>query len=210
MIISKNIQGTDQWKNDRLGKFTASNFSKIMSPLKFLKSKDAYFYKIASERLTGEPYFAEVTEEEYVSSAMQRGNNLEMDAVREYQFINNCMVERVGFCQPEIDSLYGCSPDGLVNDDGGIEIKTPQLFTHLKYVEDNIIPSEYLSQVYGSLFVTGRLWWDFFSFNPNFNPLCIRVYSTSDKYQAWVAKFKPILAGLIEKLKTYKPIKESN
>jgi len=84
-------------------------------------------------------------------------------------------VTEVGFCMHDI-LRCGVSPDGLIGDDGGIEIKCPKPSTHVKYLRNGKLPSEYKAQVMGCLWITGREWWDFMSYHPQMPNLLIRVH----------------------------------
>lgn len=206
MIISQHEQGTPEWETERIGKFTASCFNKILSPIplkngNFNSSKDIYFYKIAAERLSGEVYSAE--EDNAKSFEMERGCDLEAKAVKEYEFMNNVKVDRVGLCTPCKDALVGASPDGLVGDNGGLEIKSPSLYTHLKYCAEKKLPSQYIGQVYGCLFISARDWWDFMSYHPFYEPFITRVHAWDEAYLNWSKAFLPVLDELILKLQKY-------
>ena len=210
MIISEYEQGTEGWKEDRLGKFTASCFNKILGATQlkngtFTPSKDIYFYKVASERLTGEPYFIEEGEERK-TYAMERGCDLENKAIKEYEFMKDTTVKKVGFCTPDKDALYGASPDGLVGEEGGLEVKSPELFTHLKYCAEQILPMKYVGQVYGCLFVSERKWWDFMSYHPYYEAFIIRINSDDKHYLDWKETFAEVLDKLIVKLRKYEPL----
>jgi hypothetical protein len=153
-------QGTEEWLKARLGKATGSCFSKIITSTGNKSQQfQAYANLLASEILTGQ------TEETFKSYAMELGNENEYMARNLYQEKTLSVVQEVGF----IDcGEYGCSPDGLVKDNGLIEIKCPIASTHTKYLFKNKLPSEYFHQVQGALYCTGREWCDFVSYNANF------------------------------------------
>jgi hypothetical protein len=160
-------QGTDEWFKVHLGVPSASCFDKIITvDGKSSKQRQKYLYKLAGEKVSGIP------EESFQSEVMKRGVLMEDDARRLYQLVNDVAVEQVGFC---IADGYGCSPDGLIGQDGGLEIKCPGIATHVSYLVDGCLPEEYFQQVQGSLLVTGRAWWDFMSFYPGLKPFIIRV-----------------------------------
>jgi hypothetical protein len=87
---------------------------------------------------------------------------------------DDAVVEQVGLCYSD-DKKFACSPDGLVGEDGGLEIKCPLVATHIGYLLNGELPSDYFQQVQGCLFVTGRKWWDFMSYSPGLKPFIIRV-----------------------------------
>jgi hypothetical protein len=159
-IIKELDQGTEEWKLLRLGKATASNFSKIVTSTgEISKTLREYAIKLASELLVEE------VEETYKNAAMQRGNDLEPEARQAYQEEALKLVEEVAFFDC---GDWGASPDGLIGDDGIIEIKCPEQLNHTKYLHDNKLPISHTQQCQGLLFCSGRKYLDFVSYNPNF------------------------------------------
>lgn len=112
--------------------------------------------------------------EEYVSRAMAMGSYLEPEARRFYEFSRGEKVTEVGFCTTD-DGRFGCSPDGLVGDDGGIECKSPHHKTQVKWLLAGVVPPEHLAQCHGCILVTGRSYWDFLSYCPPLPELLVRV-----------------------------------
>lgn len=144
----------------RLGIATASNFDSIITSTGELsKTLPKYALQLASELLITEP------EEIYKSFDMMRGNELEPEAREAYQEFTFNYVEQVTFIKCD---GYGYSPDGLIGDDGLLEIKCPNQTTHTKYLFENRLPVEYVQQVQGGLFASRRQWCDFVSYHPNF------------------------------------------
>lgn len=170
MRVSNHEQGSEEWLQSRLGRPTASNFGKLITPTgKASSSAQGYIDQLIAERITGEmPEF-------FKSEAMQRGNDLEPHAKATYEFQNDVEVVEVGLCLHD-DYECGCSPDGLIGEDGGIEIKCPLPGTHISYLRDGCIPAKYIPQVQGCLWITGREWWDFMSYHPSMKDLVVRVY----------------------------------
>src|SRR3990167_1940015 len=167
MITIECRQGDDIWHKSRCGIPTASNFDLILtSKGKPSKSRKKYLYRLAGERILGIP------EESYQNIAMIQGTEMESEARNFYEIVNGVEVAQVGFCL--VDG-FGSSPDGLVGEKGGLEIKCPTLAAHVEYLLDNIFPISYFQQVQGNLLVTGREWWDFCSYYPGMKPLIIRV-----------------------------------
>lgn len=164
-------QGTPEWFAARLGIATASRFKDIMA--RTPAPRNNYMAELVAERLTGE------REESYKSSDMQWGNDYEAVARLTYKLNNpDKKVRDCGiFLQDEIDC--GASPDGLVDDDGTIEIKCPKTATHIQTLKSGKLPTQYFWQVQGQLWVTGRKWCDFISYDPrlpeNASYICIRV-----------------------------------
>ena len=160
-IINGIEQGSKEWLQMRLGVATASDFKKIITSTgKESKTLKDYALELASESLLTEP------ESSYKSEAMQRGNDLEDEARKYYSFITDTKVDQVTFIKK--DDEIGYSPDGLIDDNGSIEIKCPQKKNHLKYLVDNKLPAEYKSQVQGGLYISGRDYCDFISYHPLF------------------------------------------
>lgn len=170
MIIADVVQGTPEWQAVRLGIPTASNFDKIITVKgEPSKQREKLMYQLAAERVTG------VKEETYQNGAMQRGILLEDDARTAYEFITDNTVERTGVCFKDKKKLFGCSPDGLVGQDGLLEIKCPTSAIHVGYLLGGVLPTDYFQQTQGQLFVTGREWLDFFSYYPGLPPMLVRV-----------------------------------
>lgn len=170
MIVLDIEQGTEEWQKARLGIPTASNFDKIVTTKGDLsKQSKKYLYTLASEQVTG------VKEEGYTNGVMQRGNELEQEARDFYELTQSATIEKVGFVYSDESKSVGASPDGFVGEEGGIEIKCPLAHTHVGYLLGKKLPTEYIQQVQGNLFVTGRKWWDFVSYYPGMKPLIVRV-----------------------------------
>lgn len=162
-------QGKPEWHAARCGIPTASCFDMLITTLGVQsKQRTKYMHKLAGERISGK------AEEGYQSAAMARGNEIEEEARRFYEFTTGKGVERVGFCLSEC-GRFGASPDALVGEDGLLEIKCPTIAVHVGYLLDNKLPTEYFQQTQGQLFVTGRKWSDFISYYPGIKPLVIRV-----------------------------------
>lgn len=169
MRIDQNEQGSPEWLAARLGIPSASMFAKIVTTKGIWSaSADAYINQLVAERLTGE------REEVFQSHHMLRGTELEPDARDLYSLISDAEVTEVGFCLHDTLSA-GCSPDGLIGEDGGLEIKCPAPSTHVEYLRGEVLPSKYKQQVMGCLWITGREWWDFVSYHPTMKPLIVRV-----------------------------------
>jgi putative phage-type endonuclease len=162
-------QRTEEWFQARLGKVTASRVVDVLSKIKTGESASRRNYKIqlVSERLTGEK------QESYINQAMQDGIDREVFARDRYvqQFGE---VEEVGFIQhPTLEA--GASPDGLVGEDGLLEIKCPMGTTHTETLMTQEVPSKYIPQIQFQLRCTGRKWCDFVSYNPMF-PQHLQVF----------------------------------
>jgi hypothetical protein len=191
MRIDQNEQGSPEWLAARLGIPSASMFAKIVTTKGIWSaSADAYINQLVAERLTGE------REEVFQSHHMLRGTELEPDARDLYSLISDAEVTEVGFCLHDTLSA-GCSPDGLIGEDGGLEIKAPAPATHVEYLRGGVLPSKYKQQVMGCLWITGREWWDFVSYHPTMKPLIVRV-ERDEEYIAALEKCVTKAVNLIE------------
>jgi hypothetical protein len=190
-------QGSEAWLLLRQGRPTASEFDSLVTP-EFVPRKgqtpETYLYRKLAE------VFAGVSTDTVNSWAMDQGAILESEAIPWFEFQYDVKVRRVGFVTTD-DMKVGCSPDGLIGEDGGIEVKCPQAHTHLQYLMEGRVPKEYLAQVHGCMFVTGRSWWNFISYHRKFPPLVVRVERDetiqavlAQVLAAFVAKFEAALA----------------
>lgn len=155
-------QRTEDWYQARLGHVTASQMSNVLATIKSgeAASRANYRIQVITERLVGAP-----TEDAFVSSAMQRGIDLEPVARSVYEAYRDVDVEECGFVQHPSIKWFGASPDGLIGDDGLIEIKCPNSQQHIQYWCDQKIPSKYQAQMLAQLACTQRKWCDFVSFD---------------------------------------------
>lgn len=170
MRICKYEQGTEGWLKDRLGCPSGSNMDKLITATgKPSTQAETYINQLIAELMTGETTYVKVNE------WMQRGTELEPRARAYYEFTTDTEVTEVGFCKHDKFEA-GISPDGLVGEDGGLEIKCPAPATHVAYLRGGKLPSKYKQQVMACLWVTGREWWDFVSYHPDMPVLLTRVY----------------------------------
>ncbi len=180
MIIHNFEQGTEEWDNIRLGKITASIFHTLMGNS---QTKEALLHTIAAERITG----VKSDSSKFSSIHTTRGHELERYARMLYELEYNVKVDEVGFC--EMNNKAGFSPDGLVGDEGGIEIKAMDNHTFVKAVNQDSINVEHYTQIQFALYVSGRSWWDYVLFNPNYsNPLHVRRVSQDEETFSKIAK----------------------
>ena len=170
MIILDMEQGSDEWLAARLGRPSASMFSKLITTKgKPSTQAGGYINKLAGERLSGE------SEAFYTNEHMVRGTELEPEAREAYEFISGNDVLEVGFIV-NTGFEYGCSPDGLIGTDGGIEIKCPAATTMMKYYQDNEeLVKAYYQRIQGCMWVTKRDWWDAFAYHPKMKHVLVRV-----------------------------------
>ncbi len=170
MIIDLAVQGTKEWREARGGIPTASAFDMIITTkMEPSKQRQKYMYALAVEKITG------VKDEGYKNANMERGIEMEAEARKMYQLMTDSEVETVGVCYQDEKKLWGCSPDGLVGEDGALEIKCPTAPVHVEYILEGKLPTAYIQQTQGQLFITGRKWLDFMSYFPGVKPLIVRV-----------------------------------
>lgn len=194
-------QRTDEWFAARLGKVTASRIGDIMAKTEsgYSAARKNYMAQLLCERLTG------MREDIFVSATMQRGTDLEAKARATYILTNGDLVEEIGFVEHPNIEMAGASPDGLVNDDGLIEIKCPNTATHLEFMRTKKPKSEYILQMQWQMACTGRSWCDFVSYDDRlpekFAFRSIRLERDDDlikEIEAEVQKFLDELRGMIQ------------
>ena len=155
-------QGTDEWFAIRCGKVTASRVADVIATTKsgYSASRANYEAQLICEILTGKPA------ESYSNAAMQWGTETEPLARAQYELKTGNMVNQVGFVVHPMIEQAGASPDGLIGEDGCIEIKCPNTSTHLDTLLSQKVPSKYITQMTWQMVCTGRKWCDFVSYDP--------------------------------------------
>lgn len=158
-------QRTPEWHAARLGKVTASKIADVMAKGRGGEpsaTRAAYRAQLVLERLTGQP------QDSYRNAAMDWGVEQEPMAINAYETSRDVMVMPIGFVEHPTIAMAGASPDGLVNDDGLVEVKCPNSATHLATLEGAPIDKRYLLQMQWQMACTGRQWCDFVSYDPRF------------------------------------------
>lgn len=158
-------QRSPEWFAKRAGAFTASRMADLMARTKTgpSASRKNMITTLAVERLTGQCV------ETYTNGAMQRGIELEQEALDAYGFECGVAVESVDYVDHPVLPRVGCSPDGLVGDDGLVEVKCPAAMAkHLEALQSGAHATEYRWQLQHQLFVTGREWVDAVSYDPRY------------------------------------------
>ena len=181
MRIIDVAQRSEEWDKLR-ARPTASNFYKFTTPAKgdYSKQATAYACEVIAKRLG-------VFVEAPPSFWMEWGVENEPWAREAYEAHDlGGDVEEVGFIMPDDTDAYGGSPDGLVGDDGMIEIKCPKPETLISYHATGMLPDQYKPQVQGLLMIAGRDWCDFFAWHPELAPFLYRVHADFG-YQAKIA-----------------------
>lgn len=166
MIYHDIQQNSEEWFALRTGKFTASTFKDLFMSKTTQGYQDA-IYKVAFERLTNE------SPESYTNEWMQRGTELEPEARAWYEFEKDVKVLNGGFF--EYNDWIGASPDGLVGEDGLLEIKCPKYSTLMNYLINKELPKNYYYQVHGQMLATDRQWCDFIAYHPKLPRLVLRI-----------------------------------
>lgn len=152
-------QGTKQWLQMRLGKLTASRMADAKAGKETAARKN-YIAQLVAERLTGQ------MGESFTNAAMAWGTEHEPLARAEYEILSDNSVEQVSFIDHPTIAWCGASPDGLVSDNGLVEIKCPNTATHIEYLLAGKPPAKYVPQMALQLLCTGREWVDFASYDP--------------------------------------------
>lgn len=164
-------QGSPEWFATRVGKLTASRMADAMAKIKtgYGASRANLLAEIVVERLTGQKT------EGFTSAAMQHGIDTEPRARAAYEFHTDNTVELVGFVDHPRIAMFGASPDGLIGDNGLLEIKCPGSAAHIDVLQRGVIPGKYQTQMATQLACTGREWVDFVSFDPRL-PEAMRLF----------------------------------
>jgi putative phage-type endonuclease len=155
-------QRTAEWHEARLGKATASRIADIIAKTKtgYSTSRANYMAELICERLTG------MQGASYSNAAMAWGVETEPMARAAYEGAVGSLVLETGFVPHASITMAGASPDGLVGDDGLVEIKGPMTATHIDTLLGQSVPNKYVTQMQWQMACTGREWCDFVSFDP--------------------------------------------
>ncbi len=207
MKIHNCEQGTEEWLDIRngLGIPTASDFSQLVtSSGEESKSIDDYAIVLAAAKFAGRSVDG-FSGNRYTN----RGTELEPEARADYEMKNQVNVKTVGFITNNIET-YGCSPDGLVGDDGSVEFKCKTAVEHIKalirFNKIGEIPTEYFAQPQGVMFVAKRKWCDLVFYHPDLPGLTVRQYPdkkfllTLKKQLKLVIVKRNIILKLLEKM----------
>lgn len=170
MIIVQLEQGSPEWLQEKLGKPSASNISKIITnDGKPNKQREGYLFELAGQILTGRG------EEGYKNPNMEEGNLREDESRKYFELTHNVEVAQAGVVYKDEQKKFLCSPDGLIENKYGLELKNVLPKTQVKYLLDDKLPSDYFGQCQMSLYITGFKYWQFLSYVPGMKPLLIKV-----------------------------------
>ncbi len=200
MRIIKDIQqGSQEWLDLRLGKITASRVADIMSNGRGGKTSqkaESYMNELISEILTGSQA------EFYINAAMEWGNECEPQARAMYELQNDVDVVEVAFI--ELNDYVGVSPDGLVGEDGLLEIKCPTSKKQIDRALSDSYHADYKAQIQMQLWVSGRKWCDFVSFDPRIKGsasyLQETVYRDEDYIKEMESRINNFVDSMLDKL----------
>ena len=197
-------QQTEEWFSARLGKVTASRVADVIAKTKtgYSASRDNYMAQLICERLTGQKG------ESFTNAAMTHGTETEPLARSAYENSRSLLVKEVGFINHPRIEMSGASPDGLVADDGLVEIKCPNTATHIDTLLSQKVPTKYITQMQWQMLCCQRKWCDFVSFDnrlPENLQLFIQEVEFDPEYCAMlekeVSQFLAELDSKVAKLK---------
>ena len=200
-------QGTEAWFESRRGKVTASRLSDVLATIKTgeAATRANYRAELIAERLTGR------TVDFFKNAAIQWGTDCEPLARAAYEAETGYMVTSVGLVDHPTIAMAGASPDGLVLEEGTLEIKCPNTSTHISTLVAGKAPSQYIHQMQWQMACTGRKWCDFVSFDPRmpdhlqlFIKRVPRDEEIISKAEAEVLKFLSEVDAVISKLNEYR------
>ncbi|MDG6310899.1 YqaJ viral recombinase family protein [Glaesserella parasuis] len=191
-------QGTEEWLTARLGIPTATGVSNIVTPSgKKSSAWTSYLAELVAESIEG-------LTEGYKSTDMLRGNQLEEQARMAYEFATGNDVVQVGGVYRNANKDMMISPDGLIPTlRKGLEIKCPKMKTHIKYIIEGVVPSEYIIQVQVALWVTGYNSWDFVSYCPEYQKQTLFIH-TAERDPVLMKAFDKYIPQFIETLKAFR------
>lgn len=202
-------QRSPEWFQAKLGKLGASEIDGILDG-RYKRGERAgkrtdtaikFMTEIAGERVTGKRSAF------FQTNAMKDGIEREPDAIAEYSFVTDSVVEKAGFILHPLLNYSGASPDGLIGDDGGIEVKCPTLSTFLAWKIAGKVPEKHLAQIHWGMACTGRKWWDFVAYHPDMphhlRLMIIRVNrddSLLESYVKEIMDFELELQEMVQKI----------
>lgn len=177
-------QRTDEWFTARLGKVTASSLHKVLAKTKtgYGADRGNYMTQLVLERVTG------TKADFYTNTSMQWGIDQEPFARAAYEATKGVMVEEIAFVPHPTIEMSGASPDGLVGDDGMVEIKCPDSKTMLEcWLSDNPVESKYMAQMQWQMRCADRNWCDYVVFDPRMPPKAQLFVDRVERDDEWIA-----------------------
>jgi putative phage-type endonuclease len=196
MLIVECEQGTQAWVAARLGRVTASRVADVVAKTKsgYGASRQNYMAELIAERLTGVPA------EKYTNAAMAWGTEKEPDARAAYELIADVEVVQVGFVEHPRIAMAGASPDGLIGEDGLLEIKCPNTSTHIDTLLSGAVPGKYVTQMLWQMSCTGRAYGDFVSYDPRLPGSMSLFVRRVDRDDARIAELEGEVSAFLAEL----------
>jgi putative phage-type endonuclease len=188
-------QGSEAWHALRLGSVGGCSIDAVLAKGQG-KTRKSLMYRLAGEILAG------VKTESYTNANMERGHQFEDEARQYYSFVTGHEVEQVSLIKADIPGVH-VSPDGLVGDDGGVEIKVHLPHVYVELIDTGVIPTGYVRQCQHFLYVSRRKWIDFIGYSPEITarPMWIKRIEPDPKVQDMIAVELPLfLAELAERV----------
>lgn len=204
-------QRTPEWVALRLGRVCGSKAAEMLAKTqagKWAAGRKNLRTQLALERITGRS-----VERNYVNQAMQDGIDREADAIGLYDAETGLCARPVGFLATD-DLMAGCSPDGVIGAfEGLLEVKAPIPTTHYEFLRSGVVPDDYLKQITHNLWVTGALWCDYLSYQPDF-PEDLRVKRVRVNrdikllaiYEAELVAFLAEVAAEVQAIQDLRPV----
>ena len=192
-------QGSEEWLQARLGIPTATGFENIVTATgKKSSAQIKYMAELIEESIIG------LQDESFKSRFMERGNQLEPLARSAYEFVTGNSVTQVGGVYLDDKKEVMVSPDGLIPElKKGLEIKCPKMSTHIRYLLEDGLPSEYVIQVQANLWVTGYETWDFVSYCPEYQKQTLYLF-TVERNPLLMSAFDKLIPQFLNTLRAYK------
>lgn len=201
MKVHEVEQGSLEWGLLRAGIPTASEMDALITPkfkIKTGKEPETYLNKKVAEKWQGGPL------PQFQGFDMEQGTILESEAIPWFELQFDTTVNRVGFITTD-DGLAGCSPDGLLSTDCGLELKCPKAETHVGYLRRAVLPDDYVIQVHASMFITGFKQWKFLSYRRGFPQLVLTIERNEEYHEViadaldlFTQKFDEAMARMTE------------
>jgi len=200
-------QRSDEWFAARVGKVTASRVADVIAKTKsgWGSSRANYMAELIAEQLTG------TAASSFSNAAMQWGTDTEPQARAAYEFFTDSEVVEIGLVDHPTIEMSAASPDGLVGDDGMLEIKCPNTATHIDTLIKQVVPKKYMTQMQWQMACAGRQWCDFVSFDPRMPEdlsMFLQRVPRDDEYiselETMVTEFQKAMAAQIAALKALK------
>jgi len=191
-------QRTEEWFAARLGKVTASRVADLVGKTKtgYSATRDNYMAQLVVERLT------QTKAESYTNAAMQWGTDQEPFARAAYEAAQGVMVEEVGFVRHPTIEWAGASPDGLVGDDGLVEIKSPNTATMIETLLSQKVPGKYFAQMQFQMACTGRKWTDYVVFDPRMPEKAQLFVKRVDRDDTYIAEIEAEIVKFLAEVKS--------